>query len=120
MHFHGHIKDCIEDFGPVYSFWCFSFERLNGILGSYHTNNRNISVQIMKRFLECKVYAPLKWLPEYVNDYLPLLKALDYNKGSLNQTSIDACAGIDIKVSALPPIQECAFSSTDTEAGKHC
>ena len=35
MHLHGHIKECIEDFGPVYSFWCFSFERLNGILGSY-------------------------------------------------------------------------------------
>ena len=57
MHLHGHIKECIEDFGPVYSFWCFSFERLNGILGSYHTNNRTISVQIIKRFLEYE--APL-------------------------------------------------------------
>ena len=23
MHLHGHIKECIDDFGPVYSFWCF-------------------------------------------------------------------------------------------------
>lgn len=27
MHMLLHIKDCIIDFGPVYSFWCFGFER---------------------------------------------------------------------------------------------
>jgi hypothetical protein len=31
MHLHGHLLDCILDFGPVYSFWLFSFERQNGI-----------------------------------------------------------------------------------------
>ena len=30
MHMHLHIKDCLLDYGPLYSFWCFSFERLNG------------------------------------------------------------------------------------------
>ena len=35
MHLHGHLVECIEDFGPVYSFWCFAFERMNGILGSW-------------------------------------------------------------------------------------
>ena len=50
--FHTHIKEWIEDFGPVYLFWCFSFERLNEILGSYHTNNHHISVQLMRGFLE--------------------------------------------------------------------
>ena len=29
MHLHAHLKDCILDFGPVYSFWLFSFERFN-------------------------------------------------------------------------------------------
>ena len=33
MHLHGHLSQCVKDFGPVYSFWCFSFERLNGLLG---------------------------------------------------------------------------------------
>lgn len=42
MHLHGHIKECILDYGPVYGFWCFSFERYNGMLGDYHTNNVNI------------------------------------------------------------------------------
>ena len=39
MHLHGHLQDCILDYGPVFSFWCFSFERYNGMLGNYHTNN---------------------------------------------------------------------------------
>jgi len=30
MHMHLHIKDCLLDYGPLYSFWCFPFERLNG------------------------------------------------------------------------------------------
>ena len=42
MHLHGHLRDCILDYGPVYSFWCFSFGRYNGIMGDYHTNNVNI------------------------------------------------------------------------------
>lgn len=42
MHLHGHLKQCIVDYGPIYSFWCFSFEMYNGILGDYQTNNTNI------------------------------------------------------------------------------
>jgi hypothetical protein len=33
MHMHAHLKDIILDYGPVQEFWCFSFERFNGILG---------------------------------------------------------------------------------------
>ena len=42
MHLSCHLVDCIRDYGPVYSFWRFSVERYNGILGSYHKNNHNI------------------------------------------------------------------------------
>ena len=52
MHVHDHLYDCVLYFGPVYSFWLFSFERENGILGSYKTNKKNIEVQLMKRFLK--------------------------------------------------------------------
>ena len=93
MHLHAHLKQCIEDYGPVYSFWCFSFERLNGILGSYHTNNRNISVQLTTRLMESKLYAADNWPSEYANEYLTLLKRFDYNKGSLMQTSLNDDAG---------------------------
>ena len=51
MHLHGNLKECLLDYGPFHSFWCFSFERFNGILGSYHTNNRSIEIQLMRKFL---------------------------------------------------------------------
>src|SRR6478735_8168628 len=30
MHLHLHLKDSIQDFGPIYAFWLYGFERLNG------------------------------------------------------------------------------------------
>ena len=111
MHLHGHIKECIEDFGPVYSFWCFSFEQLNGVLGSYHTNNHHISVQLMRRFLDSKLYAPEKWPSEFVEEYLTLLKGFDYNKGPLTQTTLNRDPSINdnLDVGPLPFVSECAF-----------
>ena len=44
--------DCVRDFGPMCSFWLFSFERLNGILGDEPTNNRSIELQLMNRFVK--------------------------------------------------------------------
>jgi len=28
-----HICECVKDYGPMYAFWCFSYERMNGLLG---------------------------------------------------------------------------------------
>ena len=33
LHLSLHLSACSHDFGPLYAFWCFSFERMNGILG---------------------------------------------------------------------------------------
>ena len=52
MHLHGHLIECIHDYGPVYAFWCFSFERYNGILGTCQHNNRSVPIQMMRKFLE--------------------------------------------------------------------
>ena len=35
IHLALHISDCCCDYGPIYSFWLFSFERLNGYIGKY-------------------------------------------------------------------------------------
>ena len=32
LHMACHLKDSLLDFGPLPAFWCFSFERFNGIL----------------------------------------------------------------------------------------
>jgi hypothetical protein len=33
LHLSLHLCECSYDYGPLYSFWCFSFERMNGVLG---------------------------------------------------------------------------------------
>ena len=33
LHLSLHLCECAHDYGPLYSFWYFSFERMNGILG---------------------------------------------------------------------------------------
>jgi hypothetical protein len=38
IHLSLHIAECCRDYGPIYSFWCYSFERMNGILGKYFNN----------------------------------------------------------------------------------
>lgn len=108
LHLHGHLKECIEDYGPVYSFWLFAFERLNGILGSYHTNNRNISVQIMHNFLDSLIFAPCNWPQEHAQDFLPILEKF---KGSLQQETLETTIlDSSVTVEALPSIQENSFA----------
>ena len=51
MHLHMHLADCILDYEPVHSFWLFSFEMYNGLLGDYQTNNKSVKIQIFKTFL---------------------------------------------------------------------
>jgi hypothetical protein len=36
MHLCLHICECALDYGPLYSFWCYGFERMNGLLGKYN------------------------------------------------------------------------------------
>ena len=85
---HCHLKECIIDYGPVYVFWLFGFERLDGVMGFYHTNCRNISVQLTRRFLDSVIYAPNNWPQEFASDFLPLLEQFRYSQGSLKQTNL--------------------------------
>ena len=50
MHLHGHLVSCVRQYGPLYNFWLFSFERYNGILGNISNNKYNIKIQLMTRF----------------------------------------------------------------------
>jgi hypothetical protein len=34
MHLCLHICECVYDYSPTHSFWCYSFERMNGLLGN--------------------------------------------------------------------------------------
>ena len=83
FHLHLHLKQCFLDFGPSHSFWCFAFERFNGILGSYHTNNRAIEVQLMRRFCNEQSARQLE-LPPEIMKYL-------CTSTNQNAPSCDAC-----------------------------
>ena len=50
---------------------------MNGILGNYHTNNRHVSVQYMRRFLTSTEYSPKNWPSEFRDEFLDFsIKAL--------------------------------------------
>ncbi|RHZ76199.1 hypothetical protein Glove_202g14 [Diversispora epigaea] len=42
---------CSHDFGPLYAFWYFSFERMNGILGSLPNSHQQIEPELMRRLI---------------------------------------------------------------------
>ena len=111
LHLHGHLRDCILDYGPVYSFWLFAFERMNGILGSYHTNSRDISLQLMRRFTSNTSYGIQNWPTEYKDQLSTLLIHHQYNKGSLQAISLEQALQVHLHehVTPLPPVREAAW-----------
>ena len=48
IHLSLHLAECCRDYGPMYSFWCYSFERMNGLLGSYPNSRRNIEPELLR------------------------------------------------------------------------
>ncbi|OAD68441.1 hypothetical protein PHYBLDRAFT_173437 [Phycomyces blakesleeanus NRRL 1555(-)] len=53
MHLHLHIQETILDFGPVYSYWLFAFERYNGLLKNISTNGKDgFEATFMRCFIE--------------------------------------------------------------------
>ena len=73
MHLHCHLKDIIIDHGPVYSFWCFSFERYNGIIGNTLTNKRSLELQLMRKLMVQRFLDNVKFPIEYQEDFFVLM-----------------------------------------------
>ena len=46
-----HLPDMILDFGPPHSFWCFAYERFNGILAGTPNSNRCVEIEVANRFM---------------------------------------------------------------------
>ncbi|XP_013884930.1 uncharacterized protein LOC106533238 [Austrofundulus limnaeus] len=86
MHLHLHLKECMLDYGPVYSFWCFSFERFNGILGKFKHNNRTIEVQIMRKFQQSQQLS-MPWTCQYGAEITNILQGQMTGTLSHNDTT---------------------------------
>ena len=114
MHLHLHLKDSIKDYGPVYSFWCFAFERFNGVLGSYHTNNIRIEPQIMRRFFNKQAVQNLG-IPIKFSNFKELLP-LGNDKGALLNPTMSCTGELVLKLACLSSPQlntrEMDFSSS--------
>lgn len=74
------------DYGPVYSFWCFSYERYNGILGNQPNNNRNIESQLMHRFLVDNFAFSFVCPNSFYEDFNPVCSLSSRLTGSVLQT----------------------------------
>ena len=55
MHMVCHLKDLILDYGPVTGFWCFSFERYNGILENMQKSWINPEKQLFFKFTDLQL-----------------------------------------------------------------
>ena len=87
MHMHCHLKDILDDYGPVQSFWLFSFERLNGILGKMPNNNRLIEPQLMQHFIQEKLAFSLPFPSKFNDLFEPVCTHNDRLVGSLSESA---------------------------------
>ena len=55
MHMVCHLRDIMLDYGPVYGYWCFSFERYNGMLESMHKSWINPEKQLLEKFIDLQL-----------------------------------------------------------------
>ena len=88
MHMHTHLADCILDYGPMYSFWLFSFERYNGILGNYSTTNKLIELQIMRKFLRDQNLREFEFPDQYAQHFKDLTEKLQHRGGHQSETHL--------------------------------
>ncbi|OAD71012.1 hypothetical protein PHYBLDRAFT_171073 [Phycomyces blakesleeanus NRRL 1555(-)] len=71
MHLHLHLRQTMIDFGPVYGYWLFSFERYNSVLKNIKTNRRNgFKLTFMRQFIE------ESWKGDFVHRLLKPMHAL--------------------------------------------
>ena len=77
IHLHLHLHECVRDFGPIYGFWLFSYERYNGMLGTFPNNHINIGKQLMSKFqiqAQLHNFVPPETLKVHFEHFLTKLK----------------------------------------------
>lgn len=85
MHMHHHLRESVLNYGPVHAFWCFPFERYNGILGNFQKNWISPELQMTRKFL-----AYQKLLLMDVSTSLPsdLREFFEYQVGKCAEISV--------------------------------
>ena len=135
IHLHLHLKQCLNDYGPAYAFWCYAFERYNGMLGNFPTNQKSIEPQLIRK---CLLLQELHSHPfPHEGEFL---KSIIINQSTLSGGLLSASKGdelanfvqmsapvlrvtVDFKVTGneklLPPVKQIVFDS-DTASYLKC
>ena len=83
------MSESIINFGPASTFWLFTFERINVILGKFHTNHHSIETQLMRKFITRQQIVQLRFPTHKVSQKSQsLLNHAHKVGGSTKQTTI--------------------------------
>jgi hypothetical protein len=61
MHFVIHLPEMSLDYGSANGYWCFGFERMNGLLGLVPNNRRFVESTLLRTFMEHSHLRTLPW-----------------------------------------------------------
>lgn len=111
MHLHLHIRECVLDYGPVYAFWCFPFERFNGILGSFQKNWMLPELQMLKKFTSYQhllLHQVDSSVPDELSEFFQLQlrkqKLHVVGEGSIEDTHVDSIYMHEYKQNRVCPL----------------
>ena len=82
------IFNITHDYGPMHSFWLYSFERMNGVLGSVNTNQRSVEIQLMRKMSQCQAIAIFE-RPELYSDIFGRVFEYETDKTIKNYKAVE-------------------------------
>ena len=112
---HLHLKESVLNYGPVYGFWCFPFERFNGVLESFQKNWISSELQMLKKFI---TYQDLNFsdlpstLPPELNDFFTFQLSMNgkfsarTSDGSIELSHADPFSLLEYQNNVLCPLSE--------------
>ncbi|OAD65465.1 hypothetical protein PHYBLDRAFT_176062 [Phycomyces blakesleeanus NRRL 1555(-)] len=112
MHLHLHLRETVLNFGPVYGYWLFSFERCNGILKNYATNRKDgFEGTYMKKYLEEAYQGDLirQTLPIIRPEHLAIILELTASTANSIATSTSTATSIQFDINAFLDSPEINF-----------
>ena len=141
MHMSLHLKECMLDFGPFPAFWCFAFERYNGVLEGIRKSWISPEKQMFLKFTDMQRLKYFSDSLQNCDDFLALVRDhiihsnVSENCGSLGQTMSEdilmmqslnniSCgvSQIDAKVKSyqqlVPPFKEKYFTDSELQCLK--
>lgn len=115
MHMACHLASCIKDYGPLSSFWCFPFERFNGVLEGVSKSWLNPEKQMFVKFLDLQLtrHCISTGNDKFLSDFCEQHNMIDNSSRSEDNSSLSQSRGSDtIMVEQLKNIS-CPVSKID-------